>query len=85
MVKRALLVGVSDYEPGLEALPAAVHDVIAMQQVLTHPEIGGFELDDVVLLQNPERQQMEDAIYHLFANCQRSDLLLLYFSVIDET
>ena len=80
MTKIALLVGVSDYEPGLEALPAAVRDVIAMQQVLTHPEMGGFDAADVQVLQNPGRQQMEDAIYSLFANRQRDDLVLLYFS-----
>ncbi len=80
MAKRALLIGVSDYEPGLEALPAAVQDVLAMQQVLTHPAIGGFEPDHVSVLQNPERQRMEDAIYALFADRQKTDLLLLYFS-----
>ncbi len=80
MAKRALLIGVSDYEPGLEALPAAVQDVLAMQHVLTHPEIGGFEPDHVSVLQNPERQRMEDAIYALFADRQKTDLLLLYFS-----
>jgi formylglycine-generating enzyme required for sulfatase activity/uncharacterized caspase-like protein len=87
MAKIALLIGVSEYEPGLEGLPAAVHDVTAMQQVLTHPEMGEFAESAVTVLQNPDRQVMEDAIYTLFANRQRDDLVLLYFSghgVLDE-
>ncbi|MEH2151895.1 caspase family protein [Nostoc sp.] len=78
MAKVALLIGVSEYEPGLTPLPAAAKDVEAMQQVLLHPEIGGF--DDVTLLINPQRQAMDEAIEALFANRQRDDLLLLFFS-----
>jgi uncharacterized caspase-like protein len=88
MAKIALLIGVSDYEPGLDALPSAVKDVVAMQQVLTNPEMGGFADADVTVLQNPDRQAMEDAIYTLFANRQKEDLVLLYFSghgVVSET
>lgn len=87
MAKVALLIGVSEYEPGLDALPAAVKDVLAMQQVLLHPEMGGFDAGGVTVLQNPDRQTMETAIYRLFANRQKDDLVLLYFSghgVLDE-
>jgi len=34
MVKVALLIGVSEYEPGLNPLPAATKDVEAMRKVL---------------------------------------------------
>ncbi|WP_373526438.1 caspase family protein [Nostoc sp.] len=78
MAKVALLIGVSEYEPGLTPLPAAAKDVEAMQRVLLHPEIGGF--DDVTLLINPQRYVMEEAIETLFTGCQRDDLLLLFFS-----
>lgn len=87
MAKVALLIGVSNYEPGLEGLPAAVNDVNAMQQVLINPEMGDFADADVIVLPNPSRQEMEDAIYKLFANRQKDDLVLLYFSghgVVDE-
>jgi formylglycine-generating enzyme required for sulfatase activity/uncharacterized caspase-like protein len=87
MAKVALLVGVSDYEPGLEPLPSAVKDVAALQQVLANPEMGEFADAAVTVLQNPSRQAMEDAIYSLFANRQRDDLVLFYFSghgVVDE-
>jgi len=80
MTKVALLIGVSDYEPGLTPLPSAVRDVEAMRQVLAHPEMGGFAEADITVLPNPDRQTMEDAIYTLFANRQKDDLVLLYFS-----
>ncbi|HEY9825489.1 MAG TPA: SUMF1/EgtB/PvdO family nonheme iron enzyme [Stenomitos sp.] len=87
MAKVALLIGVSDYEEGLDALPAATKDIKALQEVLINPAIGGFAVEDVTVLPNPSRQDMEDAIYSLFANRQRDDLVLLYFSghgVIDD-
>jgi uncharacterized caspase-like protein len=80
MAKLALLIGVSEYEPGLNPLPGSVLDVDALREVLVHPEMGGFAETDVFLLKNPQRQEMEDQIYRLFANRSRDDLLLFYFS-----
>lgn len=78
--KIALLIGVSEYEPGLNALPAAVNDVDAMQRVLANPEMGGFTDNNIAVLKNPQRQDIEEAIYNLFANRSKDDLLLFYFS-----
>ncbi|WNZ48150.1 GUN4 domain-containing protein [Leptolyngbya boryana CZ1] len=79
MRKFALLVGVSkSSEEDLPALPSAIEDIRAMQTVLQNPEIGGF--DSVVALPNPTRQEMEEAIETLFANCEKEDLVLFYFS-----
>lgn len=80
MVKIALLIGVSDYEPGLNPLPSSVKDVDALQRVLAHPELGGFAETDITVLKNPQRQEMEEAIYQLFSNRKKDDLLLFYFS-----
>ncbi|MEC4814550.1 MAG: SUMF1/EgtB/PvdO family nonheme iron enzyme [Scytonema sp. PMC 1069.18] len=80
MRKIALLIGVSEYEPGLKTLPAAIKDVEAMQRVLANPEMGGFAVADITVLKNPQRQDMAYAIEHLFANLQKEDLLLFYFS-----
>ncbi|MBD2460130.1 SUMF1/EgtB/PvdO family nonheme iron enzyme [Oscillatoria sp. FACHB-1407] len=88
MSKIALLIGVSEYEPVLEPLPSAVKDVVALQEVLAHPEMGEFNAADITVLQNPDRQTMETAIYTLFANRQKDDLVLLYFSghgVLDDS
>lgn len=80
MAKFALLIGVSEYETGLNPLPGAVKDVEAMQRVLVHPEMGGFAEENITLLKNPIKQAIEDAIYKLFDNRQKDDLLLFYFS-----
>ena len=80
MAKVALLIGVSEYEPGLNPLPGSVLDVDAMQRVLCHSEMGGFAESNVTVLKNPQRQEMEDEIYRLFADRKKDDLLLLYFS-----
>lgn len=80
MAKVALLIGVSEYEPGLNALPAAVQDVEAMRRVLCDPETGGFADKDIQVLKNPEPQKVRNEIYNLFANRNREDLVLFYFS-----
>jgi formylglycine-generating enzyme required for sulfatase activity len=80
MAKVALLIGVSEYEPGLNPLPSAVKDVEAMQRILVNPEMGNFALSDIAVLRNPQRQDIEDAIFNLFQNRQKDDLLLFYFS-----
>ncbi|OUL34435.1 hypothetical protein BV372_13595 [Nostoc sp. T09] len=78
MVKVALLIGVSEYEPGLNPLPAAVKDIEALQRVLKDPEMGGF--DEVKALPNPDRQTMESEIETLFSSRAKDDLVLLFFS-----
>ena len=79
MAKVALLIGVSEYEPGLTPLPAAVRDVEALQRVLRDPELGGF--DTVKTLINPDPGAMQLAIETLVTEqCSRNDLVLLYFS-----
>ncbi|MBD2209938.1 caspase family protein [Nostoc linckia FACHB-104] len=78
MAKIALLIGVSEYEPGLTSLPAATKDVEAMRQVLDNSAIGAF--DEIEVMINPQRERMAQAIEALFAERQKDDLLLLFFS-----
>ncbi|NET42885.1 GUN4 domain-containing protein [Okeania sp. SIO2B3] len=78
MAKIALLVGISEYLPEFTALPSPVKDVEAMKEVLSNSEMGGF--DDIKVLKNSDRQQIEEAIYELFANRSQEDVLLFYFS-----
>ncbi|NEQ86505.1 MAG: hypothetical protein F6K26_42510, partial [Moorea sp. SIO2I5] len=78
--KIALLVGISEYSSELSKLPSATKDAEAMKLVLQNPKIGGFNEADVTLLLNPEKQQISEAISHLFANCHQDDLVLFYFS-----
>ena len=78
MAKIALLIGVSEYEPGLNPLPGTVKDVEAMQQVLGRPDKGELVESDITVLKNPDRQKMEEEIEKLFANRQKDALVLLF-------
>ncbi len=78
MAKVALLVGVSEYEPGLNPLPGAVKDVDAMKRVLEDQKLGGFS--NVKVLKNSTVKEMENAIFDLFIDRERDDLVLFYFS-----
>lgn len=78
--KVALLVGISNYQQGLSALPSATRDAKALKQVLQHPDIGGFAETDITLLSNQPQNKIADAIYSLFNNCSSDDLVLFYFS-----
>ncbi len=83
MAKFALLIGVSEYDyqdEDLKPLSAAVKDVEAMQRVLVNPEMGNFALSNITVLKNPQPQAVREAIFHLFFNRQKDDLLLFYFS-----
>ncbi len=80
MTKLALLIGVSEYGAGFTPLPSAVEDIDALYRVLVDSERGEFLADDIKVLKNPDRQEMEDKIYWLFHDRQPEDLLLLYFS-----
>jgi uncharacterized caspase-like protein len=78
MAKVALLIGVSEYEVGLNPLPAAVKDVVALERILKDSEMGDF--DEVKILTNPEPQTMQYEVETLFSNCGRDDFVLLFFS-----
>ncbi len=78
MAKVALLIGVSEYQAGLNPLPAAAKDVEAMQRVLEKSEIGDFT--EVKPLLNPDPLMMQEAIETLFSGRQKDDLVLLFFS-----
>ncbi len=78
MAKVALLIGVSEYEPGLNLLPKAVKDVEAVQRVLQNADLGGF--DEVKILTNPDRVAMEAEVESLFCDRAKDDLVLLFFS-----
>jgi branched-chain amino acid transport system substrate-binding protein len=76
--KIALLIGVSEYGQGIPRLSAPPNDVEAMKGVLEDPNLGGF--DEVKPLINPDMQTMQIEIEWLFANREKQDVLLLFFS-----
>ena len=68
MNKFALLIGVSEYQSGFSPLPTTVKDVEAIQEVLVNPEIGEFAAENVTVLKNPQKPDMEEAIHDLYGN-----------------
>ena len=78
MIKIALLIGGSEYKPGLNPLPKALKDIEAMQRVLQDQGMGGF--DQVRTLANPDPLEMQEAIEMLFSDRTKDDLALLFFS-----
>ncbi|MHC5718143.1 MAG: caspase family protein, partial [Nostoc sp.] len=80
MAKVALLIGVSEYEPGLNPLPASVRDMQAIAKVLQNPEMGDFAETDIQKLENPDPQRMQEAIETLFSDRRKDDLAIVYFS-----
>jgi ribosomal protein L7/L12 len=77
MAKVALLIGVSEYEVGLNPLPAAVKDVVALERILKDSEMGDF--DEVKILTNPEPQVMQYEVETLFSGSSKDDFVLLFF------
>jgi hypothetical protein len=76
--RAALIVASDSYQdPGLRRLRAPAADVEALARVLGAPEIGGFTVQSVL---NEPRHVVEEAIDALFADSQRGDMCLLYFS-----
>jgi uncharacterized caspase-like protein len=78
MAKIALLIGVSEYEPGLNPLPAAVKDVAALQRILQDSEMAGF--DEVKVLTNPDPHTMQYEVETLVTGRSKDDLVLFFFS-----
>lgn len=81
MKKIALLIGMSEYDDSsLSNISTAVKDVTALKRVLTNESIGGFSEEEVIVLTNPNRMDMETSIYDLFDGRDSEDLLLFFFS-----
>ena len=80
MARIALLIGISEYLSDLTNLPSTLKDVEAMKEVLGNSEMGGFDKENIKVLKNSNRQEIEEEIYELFADRKEDDILLFYFS-----
>jgi len=79
MAKYALLVGVSNYDT-LSVLPGATRDIKEISKILQDSSLGGFLLENITLLEDPDRTEVEEAIYELFDDRKKGDLALIYFA-----
>lgn len=76
--RRALIVASTEYQdPGLSELRAPGADASALAEVLSDPQIGGF---DVQTLLNEPAHLVNEAVEEFFTDRSPDDLLLLHFS-----
>jgi regulation of enolase protein 1 (concanavalin A-like superfamily) len=79
MAKYALLVGVNKYDH-LPHLAGATKDIEEIRKTLEDPNLGEFLHENIILLEDPDRYTVESAIYELFEDRKKDDLLLFYFA-----
>jgi hypothetical protein len=74
----ALIVAESDYvDPKLRKLRAPAADAERLSAVLKNPDIGGFEVEQML---NPGDSELKRKIARFFSNRLPDDLLLVHFS-----
>src|SRR5262245_941922 len=75
----ALVVANDSYrDEGLAALYAPVYEARQLGELLRDPEIGGFDLVDI--LPNESKPEIERQLERMFASAEPGDLIALYFS-----
>lgn len=77
VVRRALLVGANDGGIDLPTLRYTQNDVARMEEVLT--ELGGFDPEDIVVLQGPNRAELELEL-QATPTLSEEDIFLFYYS-----
>ncbi|AMW11413.1 molecular chaperone DnaJ [Streptomyces qaidamensis] len=76
--RRALLIGTGTYDhPELSKLLSPEADCAGLTEVLRDPEIGQFEVQQLV---DVDRPMLERSIEEFFLTARRDDVCLLYFS-----
>jgi len=81
--KFALIVGIGSFQdPRIPPLQFAAKDARDLATVLTDPEVGRFDPDNVTVLTDAEatRAGILNALQDLFVRAGEEDLVLLYFS-----
>ncbi|MFC9328437.1 FxSxx-COOH system tetratricopeptide repeat protein [Kitasatospora sp. NPDC057015] len=77
MARRALVIANEHYQEGFTGLPGATADASALYEVLSAPEIGGYEVE---ILRDATALDCRIAIQRFFAAAGPHDLLLLHLS-----
>jgi len=80
VLRHALLVGVNDGGPGMEPLRYAETDARRVEEVLD--ELGGFDSEELTLLRDPDRDELQAALrrHAQLAAGAEQDLFLFYYS-----
>jgi GUN4-like/Caspase domain len=80
MARKALLIGTEKYQDGFKTLKSAPHDVEALAGLLRHPEVGGFEPDNVQVLLDRESADLSTQIETWYLQHSKDDFALLFIA-----
>lgn len=75
--KRALIIGVSEYAPGIDPIPHAMVDVDLMVDAI---EEFGLKDDHITPLRNPSSEEMYDAVTAFACSINPGDVAIVYYS-----
>lgn len=79
MGRYALIVATSEYAASeFRQMRSPAQDADGLSRVLSNPAIGGF--DQVTVLRNEVRHQVEETLVELLSERARDDLVLIYFT-----
>lgn len=79
--KKALIAGVNEYEDTrFIPLKYAINDAQDIYKVLTNKDIGEFDRDDVILIENPTRSEMETSLGKMLEEAKDKDFVFIYFA-----
>jgi Caspase domain/Sulfatase-modifying factor enzyme 1 len=78
MNRKALLIGVSEYNESFSPLKCVEYDLDNLNRILGDEYLGAFDVQPLCV--NPNRQVMETTISEFADSCQGDDTALFYFS-----
>jgi len=83
IVYKALLIANSKYENEPHELPelkGPPNDIRGLEDVLTHPQVGLHQHENINSILNATSSEIQIEIENFFSNASRNDQLLLYYS-----
>jgi hypothetical protein len=80
MARKALLIGTKTYQDGFKPLNSAPHDIEALAGLLRHPEVGGFEPENVRVLIDRASGDLATEIEKWYLQHSKDDFALLFIA-----
>jgi branched-chain amino acid transport system substrate-binding protein len=80
MARKALLIGTKTYQTGFKPLNSAPYDVEALADLLRHPEIGGFDPENVQVLVDRASGDLATQIETWYLQHGKDDFALLFIA-----
>jgi hypothetical protein len=80
MARKALLIGTKTYQTGFKPLNSAPYDVEALADLLRHPEVGGFDPENVQVLVDRTSSDLATQIETWYIQHDKEDFALLFIA-----